>query len=249
MLLSSILIQLWSSNTDSNQLHLVKNLIDKFIIGLKQLNYTEEFLRFNHHCLVHLYEDRLKHGPLCYVNMYYLEGTLQIFKSFFLSKNMRVATLASKAILDQIINLNDLLEEKENHPNPKGQIATLKSEDNQFLKNLNCKSFYSEVSFLNLKIRYSYSKKEEDSFIKINNNFYKVNLVFKVGDDLKILVKQLIIDNLELQFSNKNFNLNQIKRIVSVSDELKVFSLKKEKIKQCFYALSQNQEFIVDLEF
>lgn len=250
MLLSSILIKLWSSNIKENELHLVKKEIDQFIIGLRDLNYGDEFLRFNHHCLVHLYEDRIKHGPLCHVNMYHLEGLLQVFKSFFLSKNMRIVTLASKAILDQIINSNDVLDAKDGQLLEKIQIQELNDEDRTFLSNFSGKSFFAELDLDGLKIRTSYSNKIEDSYVKLrDNNFYKINLIFKAEGKLKILAKRLIIQDFRLNFSNLNFNLNQIKKVIAFSNRLEVFDVESEKIKQCFFILSETEKFIVDLDF
>lgn len=108
LLLSSAVFKLWSKHSTDQQIEQAKIEIDLYLVGLVSLKYDDWFIKYNCHILVHLYEDRKNHGPLYFINQYSLEGLLQVYKGFLISKNKRVETLAKKISLQSSLNLKDL---------------------------------------------------------------------------------------------------------------------------------------------
>lgn len=58
---------------------------------------------YNMHTMLHLHDDRLNHGPLCFMNAYAYENQLQSFKNMFKSRNIRLETLVRKVKQEKLL--------------------------------------------------------------------------------------------------------------------------------------------------
>lgn len=145
LLLSSAIFKLYSPNSTDQQLLEAKKQIDYFLIGILKLKYSDAFYKYNSHVLPHLYKDRMSSGPLSFITQYSLEGQLQVLKGYLISKNKKVETLAKKASMQRVFNLQNLSKLLSTKVELKNRIYFLenyeKTQSTQFIKNVNSKAY------------------------------------------------------------------------------------------------------------
>lgn len=95
-LLSSALFKLYKVDASDKEVEESKKEIDLFIELSKRLNYNDKFFKFNTHMLVHLYEDRVKFGPLFYYNAYGYESILNELIKMTTSPNIRLESIIKR---------------------------------------------------------------------------------------------------------------------------------------------------------
>lgn len=104
--MASATFKLWSRNATNIHLDHAQLEISHFMRVFKEKNDEPDCVKFNPHCINHLYEDRINLGPLRKMNAYMYENQLQHFKYAFLSKNKRLESLVKRVKADRMIPID-----------------------------------------------------------------------------------------------------------------------------------------------
>ena len=94
--LSSAVFKLYSRYSSDDDVEKAGSEIDAFIRLLNREEDLEIKTTYNLHCAVHLYEDRLIHGPLINISAAGYENELQNLKRIFKAKDPKVASLGER---------------------------------------------------------------------------------------------------------------------------------------------------------
>lgn len=268
LLLSSAVFKLWSKHSTNDDLEHAKNEIDLYLVGLVNLGYDNWFIKYNSHILVHLYEDRINHGPLYFINQYSLEGQLQVYKGFLISKNKRVETLAKKVSLQFALNLKDLEKTSSKDTTFKNKIdnSIINPTDLNFIEqstgvNTNKLICFNSCKLQSLDLSSFYSKSTADSYVKMSNSeYYSIILFFKINNTKKVLVKKIpIFGPLQrrIDFCQPNYYcaIKQLKKVDSLlyhsNENREIFDCKFIERKVFFARLESRSgsiEYCVDVE-
>ena len=224
------------------------------------MNFSDAFYKYNCHCLPHLYEDRKYFNePLSRYNAYGYESELQFDKVCCKSKNKTVEEIAKKIALrslfqvysddaDEVILDKDLIYIHKNSPSIRTIVKLLHLPTSNDLK------FYKKAQTRNKTIRIRASKKAADSYVKIENQFFQVTLIFKHNDVNMVLCEKIPISRpVSCEFETYSFTVDQ-KKIIDMSrwQEKESFVFRLDQIvSHCLFVRIEGvfkDPFIVDLE-
>lgn len=184
---------------------------------------------------------------------------MQIFKSCCLSKNKTVESVAQKACLrsmfklyskenaEQVVEKNEISFEEDSN-------AVERIKELIGIETVSELKFYEKGIIFNKLIRLKGAKKEEDSFVKIRDDFYQVCVIFKYKGIYMVLVEKIPIGgNVTRKIRDYYFDLKQIKYIDQQRwkrKEYAVFEFKEIKCHCMFVKIEDvfENQFIVDLE-
>lgn len=267
MLLNSALYKLYSKSASDDDIQKAKYEIDLFIniLNTSKFKFSDAFFKYNTHTLPHLVEDRLRFNmPLSRYNEYGYESELHIYKSLANSNNKSVESIVNRIAIRSMyqINVKDVIEEvlgKDEmwvYPNTflVKKIREIKSlEENTSL------TFYKKAKLYNKTIRIKDSIKYEDSFVKIEDLYYQILLIFNLQNNNYVLVENVPIEKEEeIHIKSFNFNykfkLNQYKIIDETKyknhKEYNVFRLDKIDSHVIYYNEKQviDKSYIIDFD-
>lgn len=192
MFLSSAVFKLYSRNTNLDEVAEAGDEILHFMKVYGEGEMSDGYMQpvpdwftYNLHCMLHLYEDRDRLGPLSKMNAYFYESQLQNFKKIFKSKNRRLATLVKNVKLQALIPIRE-----------REDVITLskpcKVTDERLLSEIKFRSrlndaemrqvrFYKffEYGFMNVTCS-NYEKRTNnvDSFVRYKDEFYQVSAIY-----------------------------------------------------------------------
>lgn len=197
MLLSQGTIRLYYDGYNEDDVEEGRQLIDKFLENVNNSNYSEKLEIFNTHALAHLYQDRLRHGPLFYVSAYPYENQLQLFKQQFFSRNKQATSLEKRIKSERILNFknisfteNFIFSQQINQPD-RSVIALVR---HYLHLNVNTPiSFYktAKLDHLNLTTRQFQTRKTFDCLVKANEQFHFVIALFSTQNNYFALLQKV----------------------------------------------------------
>lgn len=197
MLLSQGVLRLFFDGFGPDELVYGNRLINKFLENLRNQSEVQDFMLYNVHGLAHLYDDRLRHGPLYHVSAYPYENQLQLFKKQFFSRNKRSASLEKRMKCEriltslradrQVIFSNEIKPRNVDDVSIEEKIRTcLPSE---FLTQI---SYYEFFKYKHLNVSTQNNKKRStvDYLIKTGASFWRVYAIFK-ADSSYVLAEKI----------------------------------------------------------
>lgn len=221
MLLSAAAFKLYSRHSSSNDVEDAIKHIDDFLgDSFEYCKYKKHFKVYNSHIVVHMPDDRKKYGPIANINAYGYENLLQLIKKDSQSPNIRVESFAQKALLRVLLNINSIDEPVEGILKAKNIISVsqvAQNFKNFILNKLEIVSLSSLVFFKEAKNSYRftsvlYSPNQNDSFVRIKEDYFVILIFFKHKNESFSLVKKIkILENKKYTFRTIDFRLNQIK--------------------------------------
>ena len=260
MLLNSAIHKLYSKTASPENVEKAKFEIDLFLACFEKLNFADAFFKYNCHCLPHLCEDRKYFNePLSRYNAYGYESELQFDKACCKSKNKTVEEIARKIALRSLFQVYS--EDAEEVIFEKDQIYLNKNAVpvRTIIRLLNITTsadlkFYQKAQIRSKTIRVRASKKVTDSYVKIENQFFQVTLIFKHDGVNMVLCEKIPISRpVSCKFETYTFTLDHIKIIdMSRWAEKESFVFRLDQIvSHCLYIRIDGifeERYIVDLE-
>lgn len=224
MLFSSAIFKLYSRKCSDLDIESAVNEIDQFLDGLTDDHLKEEdqLVTYNPHILVHSPDDRKRHGPLADISADGYENELRLYKRGINSHNIRVETIAQKVSLQLKLNLYELVENKGVKFFPSNRVSKNLIHHN-CINFINSKlnlaedsglSFFREAKNNSYRFKsiFFFSNEHNDSFIRIENNFYVILVLCRLGSESYALCKKIkVLDDVELRFKNFHFKMKQVK--------------------------------------
>jgi hypothetical protein len=259
MLLSSAVHKLYSIRTSMENVEKARHQIDLFLESFERLKLSDVFFKYNCHILAHLYEDRQKFGPLSRYNAYGYEGELQFDKNSCKSKNKSVEAVAGRTALRTMFQMysddqKEIIVDKDRiHVDEKAvplhKIMKLlnESDPNKF-------KFYQKARVYNKTIKIRGLKKAADSFVKIEDQFFQVALIFTYNGENMVLCEKIPIRKAQqFEFMDYEFEVDQL-NIIDLDrwKEKELFVFKLIQIRShCMHVKMHGifpDQYIVDLE-
>lgn len=207
-LLSNSMFTFLSESASETDLRQAKDELELFLQLFLDLKYPEKSFRYNLHAVKHIPEDREEFGPLKYMNAYKYESFLGFLKSITKGVHFQAQELAVKTQMILDVNAwklkNDKLQPK---LIKKISVPVFNHDIQHFLESemMNSEScYFSAVRYKKGLLR-SFSdaqtRKFDDSFFQIIDKFYRLHIIIKTDEAIKLVAERLTIIG-PFEFSN-----------------------------------------------
>ena len=111
LLISNALFKLYKLDGTDQEVDQAREEIDLFLSMFDKLNYSKGFFKYNVHILIHIYEDRKKHGPIFLYNAYGYESILHVLGKCVQSPNITVEEICNRLALIQSLRHSEVEEQ------------------------------------------------------------------------------------------------------------------------------------------